>query len=247
MSIRTMARVWDQSQHSGSELLMLLALADFADDDGNSYPAVPTLAAKCRMTPRNANHILAALRASGELQVLLNEGPRGTNRYRIVMGAPLKAASPLKPIAPLKEPSPLKAASSLKPTSRTPEVGFLKPLKPTSDEPSLNHQEPPIAASTSKSALQSGDGFVKFWDCYPKKVSKSDAQKAFAKLKADAELVDAILLALASQKQSPDWQKDGGKFVPHPATWLNGKRWEDEIPKTPAAAAGERKPWEGAR
>lgn len=51
MSIRTMARVWDQSQHSGSELLMLLALADFADDDGNSYPAVPTLAAKCRMTP----------------------------------------------------------------------------------------------------------------------------------------------------------------------------------------------------
>ena len=49
-----MARVWDKSRHAGSELLMLLAIADFADDDGKAYPAVSTLATKCRMTGRNA-------------------------------------------------------------------------------------------------------------------------------------------------------------------------------------------------
>ncbi len=69
---------------------MLLAIADFSDDDGKAYPSVPTLARKCRMVPRNVNHILAKLKASGELVVKQNEGPRGTNLFFI----PLKPASP---------------------------------------------------------------------------------------------------------------------------------------------------------
>ena len=77
MSVRTMARVWALSKQSGTGLLMLLAIADFADDDGNAYPSVGTLAAKCRMSDRNANHILAALQAAGELEVRHNEGPLG--------------------------------------------------------------------------------------------------------------------------------------------------------------------------
>ena len=103
MSVRTMARVWTESTHSGSHLLMLLSIADFADDDGNAYPAVGTLAGKCRMQPRNAQVILTALRASGELQVRPNEGPRGTNRYRIVMpsqGVPSNAG--MQRLAPLQ-------------------------------------------------------------------------------------------------------------------------------------------------
>ena len=124
MSVRTMARVWEQSQHAGTNLLMLLAIADFADDDGQAYPAVPTLALKCRMTARNANLILSVLRKSGELIVRQNEGPKGTNKYLI----------PLKPASPLKGSSPLKRASS------PPEAGFPKPLNPASDEPSVNHQ-----------------------------------------------------------------------------------------------------------
>lgn len=62
MSVRTLSRVWDFSQHSGTHLLMMLAIADFADDDGRAYPAVPTLAKKCRMSSRNANLILAVLK-----------------------------------------------------------------------------------------------------------------------------------------------------------------------------------------
>lgn len=154
MSVRTMARVWADSKHSGTELLMLLAIADFADDEGNAYPAVPTLAKKCRMGTRNANFILTALKTSGELEVRANEGPKGTNRYRIVLGAqgtPLKRTSAPKAPRPLKPASPPtpeahftppEAGFTLKPTSSPPEAGFLQPLKPTSDEPSLNHQEP---------------------------------------------------------------------------------------------------------
>lgn len=135
MSVRCISQVLEKSAHAGTELLMLVVLADYSDDDGNSYPAVASLARKCRMTPRNANYILSALQESGELRVLKNEGPKGVNRYRIMINA-------LGQSQPLKRASPLKGASPLKPTSPTPEAGFLKPLKPASDEPSLNRQEP---------------------------------------------------------------------------------------------------------
>ena len=74
MSVRCITQVLDGSRHAGTDLLMLIVLADFADDEGNSYPAVATLARKCRMSSRNANYILRDLQESGELRVLKNEG-----------------------------------------------------------------------------------------------------------------------------------------------------------------------------
>ena len=52
--------------------------------------------------------------------------------------------------------------------------------------------------------------------------------KAFDKAKIDDELLDVILTAIERQKASDQWTKDNGQFIPHPATWLNQKRWEDE-------------------
>lgn len=72
-----------------------------------------------------------------------------------------------------------------------------------------------------------GDGFDEFWKAYPKKVAKAQAQKAWNKIKPNAELQQVILNTLERQKQSVQWQKDNGQFIPYPATWLNGRRWED--------------------
>lgn len=72
-----------------------------------------------------------------------------------------------------------------------------------------------------------GEGFDEFWKAYPKKVAKTQALKAWSKLKPNAELQQVIISALERQKQSVQWQKDNGQFIPYPATWLNGKRWED--------------------
>ena len=71
-------------------------------------------------------------------------------------------------------------------------------------------------------------GFAEFWSAWPRKVGKAQAEKAWAKLHPSDDLVAAILRAIAAQSRSPQWLKDGGQFIPHPATWLNGKRWEDE-------------------
>jgi hypothetical protein len=135
MSVRCISLVLEKSIHSGTELLMLVVLADYSDDDGNSYPGVASLARKCRMGSRNANYILKALQDSGELRVLKNEGPKGTNRYRIML-ALLGAAKPLKRSAPLQSSAPLQRGS------RPPATQFPKPLQPIADEPSLNRHEP---------------------------------------------------------------------------------------------------------
>jgi hypothetical protein len=88
MSVVAMRRVWVESTHSGSSLLMLLAIADHAHDDGGgAYPSVARLAAQCRMKPRNARVILAELRRSGELEVTEGAGPRGANMYRLTLAA----------------------------------------------------------------------------------------------------------------------------------------------------------------
>jgi len=71
-------------------------------------------------------------------------------------------------------------------------------------------------------------GFERFWSAYPKKTAKQQALKAFQKLNPDEALLIAILNSLEQQKHSVQWTKDGGQFIPSPATWLNGKRWEDE-------------------
>lgn len=81
---------------------------------------------------------------------------------------------------------------------------------------------------TKESAAQA---FISFWSLYPKKTARADAMKAWEKLKPDESLLSSIMNALEFQTNSVDWQKDGGKFVPYPATWLNKRRWEDEQTK----------------
>lgn len=82
-----MSRVWKHSEQRGGALLILLALADFADDDGYAWPAVPTLAAKARMTERNARYTLRSLEAAGEITTTPGGGRYGTSGYVVKTGA----------------------------------------------------------------------------------------------------------------------------------------------------------------
>lgn len=82
--------------------------------------------------------------------------------------------------------------------------------------------------SINTRALVIVSGFEKFWTTYPKKKSKGDAEKAWNALKPDEQLQDRIHDALERAKTSADWRKDGGQYIPYPATWLRAKGWEDE-------------------
>ena len=73
--------------------------------------------------------------------------------------------------------------------------------------------------------------FSAFWAAYPKKRNKQDAFEAFAKLAPDDALLRVILGAIEDQKTWEDWNRDEGKYIPLPSTWLNNRRWEDEPTK----------------
>ena len=62
---------------------------------------------------------------------------------------------------------------------------------------------------------------------YPRGENRQRAVKAWDKLKPDDAMIDTMARALVRQKASPDWQRGIG--IPHASTWLNGRRWEDEI------------------
>jgi hypothetical protein len=72
-------------------------------------------------------------------------------------------------------------------------------------------------------------GFDLFWSTFPRKIGKGAAELAWKKIKPDATLQARIIQAVKAQCKSEQWRRDGGQFIPHPATWLNGKRWEDEV------------------
>ena len=66
-----------------------------------------------------------------------------------------------------------------------------------------------------------------FWSAYPRKTGKGAARKAWAKA-TDRPPILAILANIQAHVDSDQWQREGGQFIPHPATWLNQKRWDDE-------------------
>jgi hypothetical protein len=96
------------------------------------------------------------------------------------------------------------------------------------------------------------DPFELFWSAYPRRVSKAKARDAFAKARKKTT-IDAMLTALEWQREQESWQQrdaDGVlRYVPHPASWLNGERWDDERPvkvntltaviRFPSATCGE--------
>lgn len=71
--------------------------------------------------------------------------------------------------------------------------------------------------------------FLKFWKAYPKKVGKQDALKAFKKIKPTEELVDQMVNVIYDAKNTEQWTKNNGQYIPNPSTWLNQGRWEDDI------------------
>ncbi len=92
----------------------------------------------------------------------------------------------------------------------------------------------PVPDSKPPSIPAASLGFDEFWKAYPRRVGKGNAEAAWKKHKCDS-ILPKILEAVAAAKESSDWKKEAGQFIPHPATWLNRQGWEDEIINRPQA------------
>lgn len=82
-----MSHVWEDSGiESRAELLVLLALADHAKDDGVCWPSIDSIAKKSRVSQRGVQEIIKKLEGAGRLKVKTGEGPNGTNVYKVIVG-----------------------------------------------------------------------------------------------------------------------------------------------------------------
>ena len=83
MSVHVMSQVWRHGPKDGNDLLVLLAIADFADDEGYCWPSMASIAKKARMTERGARKIARRLEEAGHLSCDVGGGRGGSNRYRV--------------------------------------------------------------------------------------------------------------------------------------------------------------------
>jgi len=96
-------------------------------------------------------------------------------------------------------------------------------------------------------SAQAQEQFERFWRSYPKRQAKAEALRWWQRTRPDPAIVTAMLDAIARQLQGGEWQKEGGRFIPMPATWLNQRRWEDEtvlphaLPSNHPAVAAQRR------
>ena len=101
----------------------------------------------------------------------------------------------------------------------------IKKKKKDPEKESEEDQDP----ETEREKKRKDEAFARFWSFYPRHQDMTKARQAFDALDPDEELLDELLDALKVQMLTPQWTSDGGQFIPLAATWLQGKRWEDEI------------------
>jgi len=84
----------------------------------------------------------------------------------------------------------------------------------------------------SRSINKYDTDFEQFWTAYPRKTNKGFARTVFGKIKPNADMLKKMIVAIEQQKSSDQWKDP--KYIPHPSTWLNGERWEDEATGKPS-------------
>lgn len=223
MSVSTMAAAWKGSIHGGTELLMLLAIADFADDEGNAYPSIGTLAKKCRMKQRNVNYLIKTLQESGELEIRIGQGPKGTNRYRINVHR-----------LAMQSLAGVQQSAGLQRSACTPAKHCTTPLQPIADKPSVNHQEPSEVASPK---AKKGSRLSANWQPSSEDLAYCREKRPDLDPLETAEGFRDYWIAQAGSKAvKADW----------PATWRTWVR-NQRVKSAFAKAQASRQAWEGAR
>jgi hypothetical protein len=229
MSNRCVGAVFERYPAGGGEMLLALALADNAHDDGTHiFPGVASMAAKSRQSVRAVQGHLRRMVEIGWLQVVRNgRGGRGRHaEYRInadwLKGAELAPfMGPQNPVdnsikgaelgTERVQNDALKGADSRTPYITTRTVIEPNPLPPLGGAP----------------------GFAEFFAGYPRQVDQAKARREWDRLAPDEQLQGEIARAVKAWIRSPEWQRESGRFIPKPSNWLRGMRWRD-VPGTAA-------------
>jgi hypothetical protein len=246
MSIHIMSQVWRSGCYDGGTLLVLQAMADWADDEGHRiFPKVATLAAKARLSERATQYALARLLKDGVLLVVARAQGHRPTEYRIDVDA----------LRQVQSAAPETGVQNLRPADAAPlgvqsATDGVQPAAP----PINNHQSqplenPPSAGAREMLALDEGSSKTKSKSGYPSaferwwsecrkwpgfspNMSKPDALKAWQQCEnarpSTGDMVQAAIEYrrwLEAENETRARRRDKPHPTLHPATWLRQKRW----------------------
>lgn len=200
--------------------LVLVCLADRADDDGACFPSLRDIQARTGLSERAVRNALADMERAGVMRrdMRVNQSTRywlhvGQVAEGGARGAPGAGNAPPAPDAPGAHNAPEGGTTCPRVGHDVP-VGGAPRAPITTNEPS---QEPPEEPSPPRDPA----GFADWWAEYPRKDAKGAARTAYAKARKRGASVADLLTGLRRYPFNPEPQ-----FIPHPATWLNQGRWE---------------------
>lgn len=215
MSYKQLAPAWEADLSCPAKLV-LISLADQSNDEGVCWPSVTTIMRRTGLCERAVRGHLKDLEEAGHIT-------RGYRDGQSTVYTVHPIATPAKEFIPHANTPALHAPPPLHHMHHTP-----APHAPiTVIEPKV---EPTPNAKGKPSLVD--DGFASFWRAYPKKVGKGAAERVWKRAKVNGHLSE-VLAAVEAQKASEQWRKDGGQYIPNPATWINQRRWEDEVQVLP--------------
>jgi hypothetical protein len=202
MSNAALTTVFSHSKSEGLARLVLLSIADRADDKGRAFCGAKDLCNRTNADRSNVFRALKRLRESGELEVTTTKGLRGCNHYQIRLDQWHNATSGnTQPVA-------MRNVTS----GNTPP----KPIRTHNID--------------REGAKPTEQDFATFWQSYPRKTSKQAAIREWKSTTSERPPLAELLAALEAHKRSDQWQT--ARFIPHPATWLHGHRWNDDLNPT---------------
>jgi len=205
--------VWKNKLPS-TDKLVLLALADCANNEGsNVFPSISYLMDKCSLSRRQICYSLERLVTSQVISKELRYRENGSftsNNYQLIVQKIEELAGLVVHV--LHHPS---ASTALGSACAAPHINTTITKSSSKEELLYNRSDFLLTK------------FEEFWKLYPNKKAKPYCKKWFLKnCSKNKELPDKIIAGV--KRYLPYWATRED-YVPHPHTWLNKGRWEDEI------------------
>lgn len=211
MSVEAITIALHHSRAKGSDKLVLLGIANHHGDNG-AYPSLETLGRYSGVSQRSVRRSIQELQKLGEIVVYVNGAPTSgqykPNLYYFTLACP--------PDCDRSMNHKVRGDKFVTQGGQWRHSGGTQ----MSAKPVIEPKEQP---SIPQASLE--DLFSEFWQAYPRKVEKLAAKNAFAKA---IKLVDPQIIIDGAHRYANDPNLPEKQFIPHPGTWLNAGRWEDE-------------------
>lgn len=247
----------DQGLNAPSVRIGLAIAYHLSRKEGCSRPSIPTMAREIGVSENTVRTGIRALVDRGHIAVENRGGRHLANVYRIVVtgvdnGTSSTAGNEPKPSKKLKGIDREKGFKNLKGIAEKPFNSEGETLQNSDEKPfrilnpnpliepivepsgDISPPTPSLAKLSKAKGAKSDAAFEAFWRAYPRKVSKGQARRAWAKA---VDLVSPDAIVAGAERYARERQHEESRFTKHPATWLHAEGWADEA--QPIATEGK--------